>query len=99
MIHLIDKDALVAKIEREKKYAQILGDDAINSSMQQFYDGMKEGCVELLSYVNALDAKEVDLIKEVANWKIDHQVYGMDETWYDFAEYFYKLGLKAQIGK
>ena len=30
-------------------------------------------------YLSTLEVKEVDLIKEVANWKIDHQVYGMDQ--------------------
>lgn len=61
MAHLIDKDALVAEIKSKKKYAQILGDNAINNSMQQFYDGMKQGCVDILSTINSLEVKEVDL--------------------------------------
>jgi hypothetical protein len=60
MVHLIDKDALVAEIESKKKCAQTLGDNAINSSMQQFYDGMKQGCVDILSFINTLEVKEVD---------------------------------------
>ena len=54
----IDKDALAAEIESKKKRAQILGDNAINSSMQQFYDGMKQGCVDILSFLDNLEVKE-----------------------------------------
>jgi len=58
---LIDKDAVVAEIESKKNMAQILGDNAINGSMQQFYDGMKQGCIDILSFLDALEVKEVDL--------------------------------------
>jgi len=61
---LIDKDAVVTEIESKKKYARTLGDNAINSSMQQFYNGMKQGCVDLLSFINALEVKEVNIDKE-----------------------------------
>jgi hypothetical protein len=55
---LIDKSALVAEIESKKKYAQILGNNAINSSMQQFYDGMKQSCVDILSFLDTLEVKD-----------------------------------------
>lgn len=61
MKQYIDKYALVAELESKKNYAQTLGDNAINGSMQQFYDGMREGCVETLSFINSLKVKEVDL--------------------------------------
>ena len=38
-----------------------MGDNAVNSSMQQFYDGMKQGCVDILSSIDTLEVKEVDL--------------------------------------
>lgn len=53
----INKDALVAKIESEKKYAQTLANNAINNSMQQFYDGMKEGLDKLLSFIEILEVQ------------------------------------------
>lgn len=65
MAHLIDKSALVTGIERKIKYAQTLGEHAINSSMQQFYDGMKQGCVDILSSLDTLEVKEVDLKEEI----------------------------------
>ena len=61
MEQYIKKSALVAEIESKKKYAQTLGDNAINSSMQQFYDGMKQGCIDILSTLDTLEVKEVDL--------------------------------------
>lgn len=62
---LIDKDAVLEKIESMKNRAQILGDNAINVSMQQFYDGMKESCVEILSFLDTLEVKEADLEEDV----------------------------------
>ena len=58
MEQYIPKSALVAEIEKKKKYAQTLGDNAINSSMQQFYDGMKQGCVDILSTLDTLEVKD-----------------------------------------
>lgn len=55
----IDKAAVVAEIKREKLYAQTLGDNAINSSMQQFYDGMIEECNNLLNLLDSLEVKTV----------------------------------------
>ena len=60
MEQYISKSALVAEIENKKKYAQTLGDNAINSSMQQFYDGMKQGCIDILSFLDTLEVKEVE---------------------------------------
>ena len=73
MEQYIKKSALVAEIESRKKYAQTLGDNAINGSMQQFYDGMKQGCVDILSFIDTLEVKEVDLmihtiIAECCDW-------------------------------
>ena len=55
---LIDKAAVVSEIKHKKIYAQTLGDNAINISMQQFYDGMKQGCVDILSFLDTLEVKE-----------------------------------------
>ena len=68
MEQYISKSALVAEIENKKKYAQTLGDNAINSSMQQFYDGMKQGCVDILSFLDTLEVKEKDLDEAANEW-------------------------------
>lgn len=75
----IPKDTLVAEIESKKKHAQVLGDNAINSSMRQFYDGMKQGCVDILSILNTLEVKDAhlwhlqekeDIYDAVKNWSL-----------------------------
>lgn len=58
MAQYISKSDLVAEIESKKKYAQTLGNNAINNSMQQFYDGMKQGCVDILSLIDTLEVKD-----------------------------------------
>lgn len=103
-MNLIDKDALIAEIESKKKYAQILGDNAINSSMQQFYDGMKQGCIDILSFLNTLEVKEVDLEKEIDNvwnphfnlgWNDSSLVSINHKSFETITKHFYELGLKA----
>lgn len=83
MEQYIPKSALVAEIESKKKYAQTLGDNAINSSMQQFFDGMKQGCVDILSFLNTLKVKEVD------TWHLQEKedIYDAVKDWglYTFA--------------
>lgn len=54
MVRYADLDKIVAEIESKKNHAQILGDNAINGSMQQFYDGIKQGCADILSFLDTL---------------------------------------------
>lgn len=98
MEQYINKSALVAEIESKKKYAQTLGDNAINSSMQQFYDGMKQGCVDILSFLNTLAVKEVeegslekfksllhitgDLKRTLQGWGCAPNLYFCDKMWH-----------------
>lgn len=111
----IDKSAVVAEIERTKVYAQTLGDNAINISMQQFYDGMVEACDNLLNVLDTLEvkAKEVDLEKKEVHYKpldedferdavsfcIDN---GLNTTPYiakTIAKHFYELGIQQSKGE
>ena len=97
-MELIDKAAVVAEIELKKIRAHILGDSAINSSMRQFYDGMKEGYINLLVSLETLEVKEIDLEKEIDLWVRNlHSVPNFEEL-NKFARHFFELGLKAQEG-
>ena len=97
MAKYIDKDVLVAEIKNKKKYAQTLGDNAINSSMQQFYDGMKQGCVDILSFLNTLEMKDVDLDAELEHYKEEQNIrYEEDINMFEFAKHFFELGLKTK---
>ena len=107
MKQYIDKSAVVAEIESKRKYAQHLGDNAINGSMQQFYDGMKQGCVDILSFLDTLEVKEVDLDKHLKE-DIEDTLFDLNgvavigATHYltvddvkEIAKHFFELGIKA----
>ena len=106
MEQYIKKSTLVAEIKKKEKYAQTLGDNAINSSMQQFYDGMKQGCVDILSFIETVETKEVDLEKELDTWRHNHfhgrrDIFANGEylervSQLDIAKYFFELGLKTK---
>ena len=103
MEQYIDKAAVIAEIEREKAYAQTLGDNAINSSMQQFFDGMKEGCNCLLNSINALEMKDVDyrpidkdFERDAVSFCIDNGLNTTPHIAKTIAKHFFELGLKAQ---
>ena len=106
MAQYIDKSTIKTELESKKKYAQHLGDNAINSSMQQFYDGMKQSCVNLLSFLDTLEVKEIEEPIKDLEEEIDKE---LDENWYgeyinldkfrESANHFYELGLKVQKGE
>ena len=98
MEQYISKSALVAKIESKKKYAQTLGDNAINSSMQQFYDGMKQACIDILSFIDTFKVKDIDLEKECSKYFEDNDLCVHDD-YIKFAKHFYEFGLKTQKGE
>ena len=88
---LIDKDALIAEIKRIKKEECPI--DTYEGRNKLFY------FERFLSFINALEVNDVVLTQEVANWKIDHQVYEMDDTFYDIAKHFFELGLRVNKGE
>ena len=96
---LIDKDALVAEIERRiNEYNTPV--DRLGSNNIRLNE-----CKDVLSFINALEVKEVDLEKEIDevihNYKVDNHrhtsIFSADIEW--IAEHFFELGLKAQKGE
>ena len=87
---LIDKDALVAEIERRKKELIELSNDFAN----QWACGSLDN---ILSFLDTLEMKEVDLEKEIEKYldtndiEFSHQI-----KLFDFAKHFFELGLKAK---
>lgn len=99
MEQYIDKAALVAEIEKRIGNCAKQREDMLNVQCHTLADDASARMGELnciKDFLDTLEVKEVDLEKEVANWKIAHQVYGMDETFYDVAKHFFELGLKAK---
>lgn len=88
MAHLIDKDAVIAEIERLRKK---------NNESENVYDfGTANALESILSFIDTLEVKEVDLEKEYKDFiKKSDNGRSMLET----AKYFFELGLKAKRGE
>ena len=85
MKQYIDKDALVAEITKRKKR------NVLN-------EGAFEEDIDILSFINSLEAKEVDLEKEIDK-ELDRNWYGEYinlDKFRESANYFFELGLKTQ---
>ena len=92
MVHLIDKDALVAEIEKLK--GQLLyGSCSSQISMQTYCK--EEAYNEVLSCLDTLEVKEMDLEKEYKDFIKNDNGRSMFET----AKHFFELGIKAQKGE
>lgn len=96
MAHLIDKSVLVTEINRKRNYE-------VQWMKRQGYTdynmGLRDGYVDILSYIESLEVKEVDLKKEIQSWVEDNSVNGYyQEDVYETAKHFFELGLKAQKG-
>ena len=102
---LIDKDALVAEIERRQKIH--FNDYHINGNNSPADYGACNALTQLLSFIDSLEVKEVDLEKrqeeDVDLEKEVNQYYEktwpfeeVDEDIIAFARHFFELGLKAQ---
>ena len=92
MTQYINKSALVAEIERRIK--QFVKE---NNTLLKNSDNAKElrsriiMCKEVLSFIDTLEVKEVDLKKELR----DFVVGDIDDYDMGLAKHFYELGLKA----
>ena len=106
MAQYIDKDALVAEIENIRKH-YIERDD--------FDNGWNFALDKVLSFIDTLEVKEVDLEKlSISEQRIKNMIFGFwtglqtfDTSWYTFADAYSQgikdilkeLGLKAQKGE
>ena len=103
-MELIDKDALVAEIEKRKREAESncggyksYDEHRCNACIVGFYE-------EFLEILDTLEVKEVDLdyIKDELDRVV--KIYKPDGdfgwgTLYNIATHFFELGLKAQKGE
>lgn len=97
---LIDKDAVVAEIERELKninlnYVSVGSHPSDSDTNKKLQDGISKNLQNLLSFIDTLETKEVDLEKEIAIVKEDYEQ--VDVAWnkdFDFiARHFFELGM------
>lgn len=99
MLQYINKSALVAEIERRKEI----------NKYRDTNDSLFED-EAMLSFINTLEVKEVDLEKEIDNQiRLLGGVHTLESgtNWYKgpyselvfFAKHFFELGFKAQKGE
>jgi len=97
MAHLIDKDALVAEIERLKNTSLEYGYNTMQKILADSGKDLSLG--QLQNFIDTLEVKEVDFQiyvgEELENFLSKHKVY--DDL--DIAKHFFELGLKAQKGE
>lgn len=111
-MRLINKDALVAELEKLRNNAWESFQRG-NSTEEQYY--LRYGVTQdILSLINNFEVKEVDLEKEIDNYIYTNngrQRLALELDWkqcnitfnggklIDFAKHFFELGLKVQKGE
>lgn len=91
MKHLIDKDALLAEINR-----------VLNSYDPNEITSGRYALVDLRNFIGTLKVKEVDLKKEYDKEFFNDPIYGKlvnRNAGIGIAKHFFELGLKAQKGE
>ena len=110
MTQLIDKSALVAEIERMMAEEMAIFEESLTDGSHEVSAApvVYTRLQILLSAVNTLEVKEVDLEKTLDEWRNTHfhkkrnglsGEYLTHETQLDIARLFFSLGLKAQKGE
>ena len=105
MKQYIDKAAVVAEIKRCEKICEnyiALHKDTVS---QGIANAKRRVCQQIIEFINTLEAKEVDLEKEIEevkhNYKVDDNrhtsICSADIEW--LAKHFFELGLKMQKGE
>lgn len=102
---LIDKNAIVAEFRRRIQESIDAGGATRGVYLSE---RMKEDSY-ILSFIDTLEVKEVDLEKELDTWRHNHfhgrrDIFANGEyleriSQLDIAKHFFELGLKAQKGE
>ena len=102
MAQYIDKDVLIAKIEKRVKYNH----ERAYLDRSPFMAGREEEDKDILSIVDTLEVKEVDLEKEIKEEYLKHRCYGgrdnmlviLNESQFNIIfKHFFELGLLSTI--
>ena len=100
MAHLIDKDAVVAEIERLRK---IQPTDEFQPKEQNKIDwlaGKEFAIIILQMFLDTLEVKETDLDREIRHYRMRNPIIQhKEESLYDYmanvAKHFFELGMQA----
>ena len=106
MKHLVDKDKIVAEIERRITENKKDIERASHKNLEDYFEGYEDALALLKQqYLDIIEVKEVDLEKEIDevihNYNLNNHrhtsICSADIEW--LAEHFFELGLKAYKGK
>ena len=99
MAQYIDKSALMAEIEKTEEISKDAADKAVDTYFKIHFDGWVTACRSILSFIDTLEVKEVDLEKEMGKYLDANDIeFSYQIKLLDFAKHFFELGLKAQKG-
>ena len=101
MAQYIDKDIVIAEIERELKninlnYVSVGSHPSASDTNKKLQDGISKNLQILLSFINTLEVKEVVLEREIDNWICDNAITHEDCSVTDVistAKHFFELGM------
>lgn len=92
MPQYVDKSALISEIKKKIHIEQ-------GYSSGDAECGYRDCARDILSFINTLETKKVDLEKEIKRFTMSKELYEADSVIKAVAEHFFELGLKAQKGE
>ena len=87
MTHLINKDDLVSEIKHHLQFTP--------EHTNAFIEGEEHAYRTILSFLDSLEVKEVDLEKELDEYFDTHYGEFLYDDYLEFANHFFELGLKV----
>lgn len=101
MAQYINKSDIETELTKRMLTYKHLMFNATNGSMQQYFVGQEAVCGELLSFLQILEVKEVDLNKEIEKYFLANADClincNSEEVVKKLAAYFFELGLNSKI--
>lgn len=97
MAQYINKDALLAEIERKKEEEVNYDDDS--KSFASYADHVYYLALDSMQdFIDTLEVKRVDLDEEIKRFTMSKELYETKSPVRTIAKHFFELGLKAQKG-
>lgn len=94
------KEKVRAEIERLRKSFKVIS--VASPSRETTLENVAKAalCRQILSFIDSIEVKEVDLEKEINNFGLHYDGIVLDrKELIEFAKHFFELGLKAQKGE
>lgn len=95
----IDKSAVVAMIEKELQNLIACKENTSFTESKVVLWAKIDICKEILSSLDTLEVKEVNLEEEIKRFTMSKELYEADSAIKAVAEHFFELGLKTQKGE